>query len=101
MRQLWHQFKEIKELEKKLAQVQKDLAETKLEVSSGGGAVKIVINGEQRIERVKLSPEAVEDIEVLEDLLVVAINEAISKSQELAQKKIQELTGGLKIPGLF
>lgn len=98
-----HLMRQAKELEARLAKVQQELAETKLEVSSGGGAVKIVITGDQKVEAVKISPEAVDpnDLGLLEDLLVAAINEALSQSQNLAQQKLSSLTGGLKIPGLF
>jgi hypothetical protein len=99
VRQLWQQVKEVKELERKLSQVRQELTKTNLEVSSMG--VKIVINGEQKILSVKLSPEAAKDVKLLEDLLVVAINEAIAKSREVAQQRLQEIAGGLKIPGLL
>jgi hypothetical protein len=73
------------------------------EVSSGGGAIKIVIDGQQRIRSVTISPEVInaEDAEMLEDLVMAAVNEAIQKSQELAASHLGSLTGGLKIPGLF
>jgi len=98
-----HLLRQAKELEARLARVQQELAETKIEVTSGGGAVKITITGDQKIEAIKLSPEAVDpgDVEFLEDLLVAAINEALSRSQALAQQKLSTVTGGLKLPGLF
>lgn len=72
------------------------------EVSSGGGAVRIVIDGQQRIRSVKISQEVVnsEDVEFLEDLVMAAMNEAIQKSQKLAADHLSSLTGGIKIPGL-
>jgi len=73
-----------------------------LEASSGGGAVKVTINGQQKIQSVKISPEVInpDDIELLEDLVLAAVSEAIAKSQELAAERLGGLTGGLKIPGL-
>jgi len=96
-------LRQAQELQAKLAKAQQELAEMTAEVSSGGGAIKIVIDGQQRIRSVTISPEAInaEDTEMLEDLVMTAVNEAIQKSQELAASHLSGLTGGLKIPGLF
>ena len=90
------------ELKKKLAQTQKELADTIIEVDSGKGAVKITINGQQKIHEIKLTPEKIDvnKIDNLEATLLKAVNEAIEKSQKLAAKQLGGLTGGLKIPGL-
>ena len=90
------------ELKKKLAQTQKELADTIIEVDSGKGAVKITINGQQKIQEIKLSPEKIDvnKLDSLEETLLKAVNEAIDKSQKLAAKQLGGLTGGLKIPGL-
>ena len=90
------------ELKAKLSQAQKELGSTLIEVDSGKGAIKITINGQQKIQQIKISPEKVDlnNINNLESMLVRAVNEAISKSQELAAKPLGGLTGGLKIPGL-
>ena len=90
------------ELKKKLAQTQKELADTIIEVDSGKGAVKITINGQQKIQEIKLSPEKIDvnKLDNLEQTLLKAVNEAIEKSQKLAAKQLGGLTGGLKIPGL-
>ena len=95
-------IRQAQELQSKLARAQEELSKTILESSSGGGAVKVTINGQQQVQSVKISPEAVDpkDVELLEDLVLTAVNEAITKSQELAAKQIGGLTGGLKIPGL-
>jgi DNA-binding YbaB/EbfC family protein len=95
-------FRQAQELQAKLAKAQQELADTTTEVSSGGGAIKIVIDGQQRIRSVDISPEVInaEDVEMLEDLVMAAVNEAIQKSQELAASRLSGLTGGLKIPGL-
>lgn len=96
-------FRQAQELQAKLAKAKQELADITTEVSSGGGAVKIVIDGQQRIRSVTISPEVInsEDAELLEDLVMTAVNEAIQKSQELAASHLSSLTGGLKIPGLF
>ena len=78
------------------------LAVTQIEASAGGGAVVVVINGQQKFESVKISPEALDpkDVSLLEDLVLAAVNEAVEKSQQLAQERLGGLAGGLKIPGL-
>ena len=95
-------MRQAQELQAKLAKAQQELADTTVEASSGGGAVKVTINGQQKIQSVKISPEAInpDDVELLEDLVLTAVNEAIAKSQELATEHLGKLTGGLKIPGL-
>jgi DNA-binding YbaB/EbfC family protein len=96
-------FRQAQELQAKLVKAQQELADMTAEVSSGGEAIKIVIDGQQRIRSVTISPEVInaEDAEMLEDLVMAAVNEAIQKSQELAASHLGSLTGGLKIPGLF
>ena len=96
-------FRQAQELQAKLAKAQQELGDMTAEVSSGGGAIKIVIDGQQKIRSVTISPEVIsaEDAEFLEDLVTAAVNEAIQKSQELAASHLSSLTGGLKLPGLF
>ena len=95
-------MRQAQELQAKLAKAQQELSETTIEVSSGGGAVTVVINGQQQVQSIKISPEAIspDDAEMLEDLVLTAINEALAKSQELASERLGKLTGGFKIPGL-
>jgi len=95
-------MRQAQELQAKLAKAQQELSNTTIEASSGGGAVKVTIDGQQQIQSVKISPEVVdpEDVELLEDLVLTAVREAIAKSQEAAAQHLGGLTGGLKIPGL-
>lgn len=95
-------MRQAQELQAKLAKAQQELANITVEASSGGGAVKVTINGQQKIQSIKISPEAInpDDVEMLEDLVLTAVNEAIAKSQEFAAQHLGKLTGGLKIPGL-
>lgn len=95
-------LKQAQELQAKLAKAQQELAEMTTEATSGGGAVKVVVDGQQRVRSVSISPEVVsaEDVELLEDMVLTAVNEAIRKSQEMAASHLSGLTGGLKIPGL-
>jgi DNA-binding YbaB/EbfC family protein len=95
-------LRQAQELQAKLAKAQQELGEMTVEVSSGGGAVKITIDGQQKIRSVTISPEVItaEDAEMLQDLVMTAVNEAIKKSQELASSHLGSLTSGIKIPGL-
>jgi len=95
-------LRQAKDLQLKLVKAQDELSNMTLEVSSGGGAVTVTINGQQKIQSVKISPEVVnpDDAELLEDLVLTAVNEAITKSQEAAAQRLEGLAGGLKIPGL-
>ena len=95
-------MRQARELQAKLAKAQQELSETVVEASSGGGAVKVTIDGQQKIQSVKISPEVVnpDDVELLEDLVLTAVSEAIAKSQVAAAKQLGGLTGGFKIPGL-
>jgi DNA-binding YbaB/EbfC family protein len=97
-----HLMRQVKELQTKLAKAQEELATTMVEASAGGGAVTIVISGQQKFQSVRISPEAVDpgEIGLLEDLVLAAINEAMEKSQQLAQDRLGGLAGGLNIPGL-
>ena len=95
-------MRQAQELQAKLAKAQQELSNTTIEASSGGGAIKVTIDGQQNIQSVKISPEVInpEDVELLEDLVLTAVREAIAKSQEAAAQRLGGLTGGLKIPGL-
>ena len=96
-------MRQAQELQTKLAKAQEELGEMVVEVTAGGGVIKVVIDGQQRIRSLKISPEAVnsEDIEMLEDLVISAVNEALEKSRELAASHLGGLTDGFKFPGLF
>jgi DNA-binding YbaB/EbfC family protein len=93
----------MQQLQARLAKAQQELAEMVIEVSSGGGAVKVSADGQQNIKSINISKEVVnpEDVEMLEDLVLTAVKEVIAKSQEAAAKQLGGLTGGFKIPGLM
>ena len=95
-------MQQAQKLQAQLVKAQEELANLTVEASSGGGAVTIVMNGQQQIQSVKISPEVVnpEDVEMLEDMVLTAVREAQVKAQEAAAQKMGGLTGGLKIPGL-
>lgn len=94
-------MQQAQKLQSKLAKAQQELENVTVEASSGGGAVTVTMNGQQKIQSVKISPEVVspDDVELLEDLVLTAVGEAIAKSQEAAAEQLGGLTGGLKIPG--
>ena len=96
-------FKQAQEMQSKMAEVQRDLAEKKVEVSTGGGMVKVSANGLNEILSIHIDDELInmKDREVLEDLVVGAVNEVHRKVKDLAQEEMTRFTGGMKIPGLF
>ncbi len=96
-------MKQAQKLQAQLGRIQEEMAEKTTEASSGGGMVTVVINGRQEVLSVTIDPEVVnpQDVEMLQDLIVAAFNEAIRKSQEMVGEEMKKITGGLSIPGLF
>jgi DNA-binding YbaB/EbfC family protein len=95
-------MKQVQKMQAKMEEMQAELEDERIEGTAGGGMVRVVANGKQEIIEVKIEKEVVdpEDVEMLEDLVVAAVNQAQEKAQELAAEKMSGLTGGLKIPGL-
>ena len=83
-----------------LQKVQEELETITVEGSAGGGVVKVLMTGKQTVDSVQIAPEVVEDVEMLQDLVTAAVNDALSKSQEMATQKLSAITGGMNIPGL-
>ena len=96
-------LRQAQQLKSQLDKAQKELKRMQIEGEAGKGAVTVVVNGEQRIISVKLSPEVVDarNIKKLEELIIKAVNDAQEKAQKAAAEQLKEVTGGLKIPGLF
>jgi DNA-binding YbaB/EbfC family protein len=94
---------QLQKLQEEFAKTQARLGDETVEVTVGGGIVKALMNGHQKLLSLTISPDAVdpEDVEMLQDLVLAAINEAIERSQALAADKMGALTGGLRIPGLM
>ena len=98
----------MRQLQARIQKMQDDLASQNVEGTAGGGAVTVTVSeigmgpAQAKLQSVKISPEAVdpEDIETLEDLILAAVNEALSKAQKLAAEKVAPLTGGMKLPGM-
>jgi DNA-binding YbaB/EbfC family protein len=102
MKNLGSIMKQAQKMQAQIAKVQEELAHRNVEASAGGGMVTVVVNGKQEIMSVKIEPEVFEakDIEMLQDLVVAAVNEAVRKSQEMVSEEMRKITGGLQIPGL-
>lgn len=95
-------MKQMQKMQKDLENTQKLLEEQELTISTGGGAVEVTVNGKKEITAIKLSPEVVDpdDIEMLQDLIISAVNEANRQAQDRHDKEISKITGGINIPGL-
>lgn len=97
--------KMLKQVQKMQADMEKTQAELKnmtVEATVGGGVVTAIANGNQEITEIKIEPDAVDpdDVEMLEDLVLAAVNEVLRKAQDLAAKEMQKVTGGLNVPGM-
>jgi len=96
-------MKQAQKMQKQMAEMQEDLANKTLEVSSGGGAVKVTVNGEKQILNLQISPEVIDpdDVEMLQDLVMSAVNEALRQMDETVNSQMSQITGGMNMPGLF
>src|SRR5687768_17317452 len=96
-------LKQLQQMQSKMEKAQQDLANETVTATAGGGAVTVEMNGHHEVKAVTLDPDAVspDDVEMLQDMLVAAFNEALTKAQNLAQEKMGAITGGLNIPGIF
>jgi hypothetical protein len=95
-------MKQAQKIQTQMAQMQEELAGRTVEASAGGGMIAVVANGKQEIVSVKIEPEVIDagDREMLQDLVVAAVNEALRKAQEMVSEEMKKITGGLNIPGL-
>ena len=102
MKNLGNIMKQAQKMQAQIAKVQEELADKTVEASSGGGMVTVVVNGKQEVLSIKIEPEVVDaqDTEMLQDLVVAAVNEGLRKSQEMVAEEMKKITGGLQIPGL-
>ena len=95
-------MKQAQQMQKRMLEIREELANQTIEATVGGDMVTAVVNGQQELVSIRITPEVVDpdDTEMLEDLVVAAVNEALQKSQDLMSEEMSKLTGGLKIPGL-
>lgn len=96
-------MKQVQKLQSQVAKLQEELGAKTVEATAGGGAVRAVVNGRQELVALEIGPEAVDpdDVEMLQDIIVAAVNEALRQSREMVAREMQKLTGGLGMPGLF
>lgn len=96
-------MRQLQQLQEEMARTQESLEHETVEVSVGGGVVTLVMTGHQRLQSVKINPEILnpEDVEMLQDLILAAVNDAIERSQQLASDRMGALTGGLQLGGLI
>lgn len=96
-------IKQAQKMQEQMVKMQEEMEEKTYEATAGGGAVRVVISGKREIQEIELRPEVVdpEDIEMLQDLIVAAVNEGLRKLESESSAQMGQLTGGLNIPGLF
>jgi DNA-binding YbaB/EbfC family protein len=103
MKGLGKMMKQAQQLQSKMLKLQEELAEKTVETSSGGGMVKVVASGKQQLVSIQIEQEVVDpdDVEMLQDLILAAVNDALTKAQEMVSGEMSKLTGGMNIPGLM
>ena len=102
MKNMGNMLKQAQKLQAKMLRMQDELAEKTVESSAGGGMVRVVADGRQRLRSIRIEKEVVDpdDVEMLQDLVLAAVNDALNKSQEMVSAEMTKLTGGMNIPGL-
>jgi len=95
-------MKQAQQLQSRMLKLQEELAERTVEASAGGGMVRVVANGKQQVLSIQIEEEVVdpEDVDMLQDLVLAAVNDALAKAQEMVFQEMGKLTGGMNIPGL-
>lgn len=95
-------MRQMQKMQTDLAKVQEELEEKTVEGTAGGGVVTVVVNGHQNVQEIKIAPDVIdpEDVEMLEDLILAAINDGLGKSRELSANEIEKVTGKVNLPGL-
>lgn len=96
-------IRQAQKMQEEMLKAQEELGEKTVEASVGGGVVSVVVNGKKEIVELTIKPEAVdpEDVEMLQDLVMSAVNEAMRKADDMATSSMSKITGGMSIPGLF
>lgn len=103
MKNMGKMMKQAQQLQNKMEKLQEEMADKTVEASAGGGMVKAVANGRQEIVSISIEKEVVDpdDVEMLQDLITAAVNDALSQSQKMVSEEMSKLTGGMNIPGLM
>mgnify|MGYP000441307121 FL=1 len=96
-------LKKVQKMQADMMKLQEDLKSRTVETTVGGGAVSVVVSGKKELKSIKIAPSAVdpEDVEMLEDLIISAVNEGMRKVDEMTEKEMGKVTGGMKLPGMF
>lgn len=96
-------MKKVQKMQADMVKMQEEMKSRTVEASVGGGAVAVVVNGKKELQSIKISPSAVdpEDVEMLEDMILTAINDGMKKIDEMTEKEMSKVTGGMKLPGMF
>lgn len=96
-------LRQAQQLQQRLAKAQEELEQETVKASSGGGVVTVTVTGKQKVQSIRIDPAAVDpqDVAMLEDLVLAAVNEAMDKAQEMATQRLAAITGGMRIPGLM
>ncbi len=96
-------MKQVQKMQAEMARIQEELAEKEVKANAGGGMIEVTANGKQEILDIKIDPEAVDpdDVEMMEDMILAAVNEAMRQAQEMASQEMEKVTGGMNIPGLM
>ncbi|GAB2717450.1 YbaB/EbfC family nucleoid-associated protein [Paenibacillus thermoaerophilus] len=103
MNNMQQMMRQVKKMQEQMLKAQEELGNKTVEGSAGGGAVTVTVTGHRKVKSIVIKPEAVdpEDVEMLQDLVLTAVNDALNKAEELAGKEMGKLTGGLNLPGIF
>ncbi len=103
MKGMGNMLKQAQKLQSKMAKMQEELSEKTVEASAGGGMVKVVANGQHQVVAIEIEKEVVdpEDVDMLQDLIIAAVNDALTRAQEMISSEMSKITGGLNIPGIM
>ncbi|MCF8036856.1 MAG: YbaB/EbfC family nucleoid-associated protein [Desulfobacteraceae bacterium] len=103
MKNMGKMMKQAQQLQEKMTKLQEEMADKTVEATAGGGMIKVVANGRQQIVSINIEKEVVdpEDVDMLQDLILAATNEALSRAQEMVSEEMNKLTGGMNIPGMM
>jgi len=103
MKGMGNLMKQAQKLQTKMLKLQEELADKTVETTSGGGMVKVVANGKQQIVSIEIEKEVVDpdDVDMLQDLILAAVNDALTKSQDMVSSEMSKLTGGMNVPGMM
>ena len=101
MKNMRQMMKQVQKAQAQLLKVQEELEQKTGEGTAGGGAVGAVFNGQQQMISITIDEEVVDDLEMLQDLVLVAVNDGLAKAREMANKEMEKVTGSLNLPGIF